>query len=371
MKFALLLMFAATVASTDSARAQPLSVHAEEVDTAHDLPANDPSPGPQRTLKKAKPQQRAAIERLVTRAGEKLVPRLGRKRPDYARLLRDDPRAFDVLRLHQDRYVPRVENGLTAVNADHEFAGISDRKFGVCWGFATLHRNFSVLAFFDPSSREGVPGNPASEEWLEFYRGKIDQVAAGRATLIPGMRNLRELSLVPELELYLKVVTLNLWASRAVHRSSVAILRKSTDWMKFDEVESLLVDLEKRLARGEFPKIIFSGLIPSEKILGMNTDIHAVLVYGVERGPGASARILLWDINFYAETLIREPKYIEVTAQHGLVYTPWYEPSKPYAKGSDLLARVSLAPENDAETAEQITELRRFCSAPATARYCR
>jgi hypothetical protein len=365
-----LALVAATVALTPSVHAQSLPAHSDEVDTAHDLPANDPSVGKPALPRKSKPQRDAMIERLFSRAGEKLTPHFHRY-PTYQEILNNDPKDFHLLQLHQNRYTPLVENGMTAVNADHEFVGISDRKFGLCWGFATLHRNFSVLAFFDANSREGIPGKRGSDEWLEFYRGKIDEIAEGHATLFPGMANLRELSLVPELELYLKIVSQKLWASRAVHRSSVGILRKSTDWLNFEEVESLLRDLEARLSRGEYPKIIFSGLIPSKKFLGMNADIHAVLVYKVERGPDATAKIHLWDINFYAETLIREPKMIVVTPQHGLLYEPWYEPNQPYAKGSDLLARVSLAPENDAETAEEIVQLKRFCSNRATARYCR
>jgi hypothetical protein len=102
----------------------------------------------------------------------------------------------------------------------------------------------------------------------------------------------------------------------------------------------------------------------------MSTDIHVVLVNRVERLGGSRARIHLWDINFYAETLAKEPKFIEVTKSHGLKYAPWYEADKPYADASDLVSRIDIAPEEDAENLRTLKGLRAFCEDSATRRYC-
>jgi hypothetical protein len=284
------------------------------------------------------------------------------RRHSAARDRISDPAYTRYLRIHQGRYQPEAENGLTLVNADHEFEGISDRKFGYCWGFSTLFRNMTQLAFFDPSQPRVAD--------IQFYLRKIDRIVAGQATVIPGYQNLRELSLEPRIELYLKLNTMELWRNRAVRSTSLKIFKNSTEAMAYDEVESLLRNLETRLGRGEFPKILFSALIPTGKVLGMSTDIHVVLVNRVERLPGNRAKIHLWDINFYAETLKKSPKIIEVTSKHGLVYEPWYEPDKPYAEASALVSRIDFAPEEDIEVSQNLKSLRAFCESSVTRHYC-
>jgi hypothetical protein len=95
-----------------------------------------------------------------------------------------------------------------------------------------------------------------------------------------------------------------------------------------------------------------------------------VLVNRVERLPGNRAKIHLWDINFYAETLKKSPKIIEVTSKHGLVYEPWYEPDKPYAEASARVSRVEFAPEEDIEVSRNLKSLKAFCEAPGTRHHC-
>jgi hypothetical protein len=341
--------------------------HDHEVDTAHDHAGNDPSRGTRFRLKKPLNQERLVltgtngnIEKNIESAFRSMKSEYRRMKSARERI--SDPAYTRYLRIHQGMYQPEAENGLTLVNADHEFEGISDRKFGYCWGFATLFRNLTQLAFFDPSQPR-VPD-------VEFYLRKIDRIVAGHATVIPGYRNLRELSLEPRIELYLKLNTMELWRNRAVRSTSLNIFKNSTEAMSFEEVESLLRNLEVRLQRGEFPKVLFSALIPTGKILGMSTDIHVVLVNRVERLSGNRAKIHLWDINFYAETLKKSPKIIEVTSKHGLVYEPWYEPDKPYAEASALVSRIEFAPEENIEVSRNLKSLKAFCEASMTRHHC-
>jgi hypothetical protein len=341
--------------------------HDHEVDTAHDQAENDPSRGAKFRLKKPLNQERLVltgtngiIEKNIESSFHSMKSEYRRMKSAQERI--SDPAYTRYLRIHQNRYQPEVKNGLTLVNADHEFEGISDRKFGYCWGFATLFRNLTQLAFFDPAQPR-VPD-------VEFYLRKIDRIVAGQATVIPGYRNLRELSLEPRIEFYLKLNTMELWRNRAVRSTSLKIFKNSTEAMSFEEVESLLRNLETRLGRGEFPKVLFSALIPTGKILGMSTDIHVVLVNRVERLPGNRAKIHLWDINFYAETLKKTPKIIEVTSKHGLVYEPWYEPDKPYAEASALVSRIEFAPEEDMEVSRNLKSLKAFCEASSTRHHC-
>jgi hypothetical protein len=357
-----------------------------EVDSAHDTAENDPSIKPQLKLKKFIPQDRLmvtgtlkSISQNVARGVVAYSPLLlpitlmtkSEKPLTYADSVKSQPEIFKYFDIHQHRYTPKREYGPTLVNSDAEFEGISDRAHGYCWGFSTLVRYFSTLAFFDPSISKPAPTDQTGyKKWIEFYQHKIDTVVRGEATVIPGFANFRELSLVPELELYLKLNTMELWRSRAMNSSSLAVFRTAMDSMNYKQVDTLLNNLESRIARGEMPKIMFSSLIPSETILGMNTDIHVVLAYKVERLSKGRARIHLWDINFYAETLVRAPKFLEITEEHGILYAPWFEPTKTYAKGSDLVANVKIAPENDREVVQMLQSLKKFCANQKTARYC-
>ncbi len=335
-------------------------------DPSHDLPSNDPSVGNMLTLSSPLPQRKIVWHGVNHHINQNIrssfhhTKAVFRKRRSKEELKDQD--LFQLFKIHQYRYEPKKEYGPATVNANHEYKGISDREFGFCWGYSTLARYFTTLAFFDPS----LP----KETNLDLYKEKIDEVLAGNATVIPGFANFREFSLVPELEFYLKLNAMELWKTRAVRPGSIGIFKNATKEMKSDEVEDLLVDLEARLARNELPKILFSSLIPSHKVLGLNADIHAVLVYKVERLPNHAAKIYIWDINYYTETLVREPKFLEITPDHGILFAPWYEPHATYAAGSAIISRAEIAPENDAENIQMLNSLKEFCSAPETATYC-
>lgn len=346
------------------------------IDIIHDLPENDPSdPKKALTLKRVVTQKEFAIKgTLLKLASDANQSFLNLINPVYAAklfttpalsyedIVKEKPSMFKLFKIHQHRYVPQLKYGPTTVNANHEYKGISDRKFGYCWGYATFVRFFTQVAFYDANKPR-----PS----LKTTYAAIDKVIKGEAAVFEGYANLRELSLVPEVEFYLKLAAMELWRTRAMRFSSLGVTLKSTNWMKFDEVETLLKDLEVRIARGEFPKLVFASLVPTDPFLGMNTDIHVVPAYKIERLSDNRARIHLWDINFYTETLMKEPKYLEIDSLHAISYAPYIENTKPYARASDLIGRVIVAPENDAETATMLTSLKSFCKNKKTAGYCK
>lgn len=345
-------------------------------DWSHDHPRNDPSDpkkaitlnspiaqkdfAVQGTLKQLRKNARKSLSTLLNPIP--LLNQVMNPPLSYEEILSQKPSLFQGFKINEARRFPEKANGPTTVNADHEYAGISDREFGFCWGYATFVRFFTQVAFYDPS----LP-RPA----LKTTLAQVDQVIRGEAAVFEGYSHFRDLTLVPEIEFYLKLAAMELWRARAVKFNSIGITLNSTDWMKFDEVESLLVDLEKRLARGEFPKVIFASLIPTKPFYGMNTDIHVVPAYQVKRLSKNRARIYLWDINYYSETLKKAPKYLDIDSNHGITYAPYVEPNKPYARGSDMIGRVILAPENDVETAAMLNSLDQFCSNQKTKKYCR
>jgi hypothetical protein len=360
------LTLANTLAHAQQGDPNLRSPQEHEVDSAHDRGENDPSRGHRYKLKRPISQTTLIFTGVNSHINANIDNSLSRALFDYNYVsssdLLKDPEYTKFYQIHSHRYTPQLEYGPTTVNSDHEYQGISDRKYGYCWGYSTMVRYFTVLGFFDPKL-------PRISN-IEFYKNKIDQVLAGEAAVIPGYANLREFTLDPQIEMYLKLNAMELWRSRAVSTSSLNIFRKATDSLNYSEVETLLSKLEKKIARGELPKILFSSLIPAEKVLGLNTDIHVVLAYKVERLSKGRARIHLWDINFYTETLMRAPKYLEITEQHGIRYEPWYEPTKTYAEGSALVSRVTLAPEDNAENMQMLKSLKSFCENRTTLKYC-
>jgi hypothetical protein len=327
-----------------------------EVDSAHDLVANDPTPeGFTLALTHFYRQNLLSFKGVNPHINHNI-------RDSFSAMLKTTPRSIqetlnaadikEFLAVHKDRYLPIPENGPTALNTNGEYAGISDRTHGYCWGWSTLVRFFLTLAEYDPS----LPKLPSDAHYFAL----IDQVLRGEVTVFPGYANFRELSLVPKYELYLKLNAMELWKTRAIRFGNIEILRNATKLMTVDEESALIANLRLRLARNEMPKIIFSALVPSGTVLGMNADIHVVLVNGVESLPNGNTRIDLWDINFYAETQVQFPKFIDITPDHQMHYAPWYEPNASYAAQSDLLADIQITPENDAEVAAMIRSKRKY-----------
>lgn len=332
---------------------------------AKDERDNDPSPQPQLRYDRPVTQKGVAARQVARKVfvGGYDSSKRPRLRLGYDGLTAVHPKWFDVLALHRPRYVPARANGPALVNTDFEFEGISKRDFGYCWGFATLARNFTILAFFDPSA----PRLPS----LDGYRKLIRDVAVrGRATVIPGYANLRALSLIPELELYMKELTMHLWKTLAIGRGGIETFLKSGMRQSPSAVAVMLADLQARLGRNELPKLLVTSYNKKGNPAVFSKYLHILLVYGLEPLPSGGTRILVWDTNFYTETLERKPTYIDVSPDGTLRYDPWQEYDVPDAATSPFLNRMTIAPENDDETARAVYELRRFCKDKDTRRYC-
>lgn len=300
-----------------------------------------------------------------------------------------------LLSLNKDRYRTfhrRLEDGLSAVNSDYEYHGISDRKYGYCWGFSTLARRLTMLAFFDPGAKPPVPAYAANglkknEAWFRYYEKKLDQILLrGKPEVIPGFRNIRELTVVPEIEFYLKLRAMDLWADVATHFWSVPMFVNGDKMMENYEILLLALDLKKRTNRGELVKILFAAK-DSKHLIDWDpgwdwasihkgaTDVHSVLVTSVDLNRDGTGLIHLWDINFYAENHTHEDHAIKILKQNGrlvLDFPAWFErletPQK--TKNSSVLGQVRIAPEYEEETGMMLAKLRSFCKKPENWRYC-
>ncbi len=307
-------------------------------------------------------------------------------RTTYEELIRKEPQLLDLWQLNRNRYTPsqmRVEDGPPAVNSDYEYFDISDREYGYCWGFASLNRFFAQLAFYDPVPDPSAPryilhGLEKNEKWFRFYQKKIDRILTGNAEVIPGFPDFRSFASVPEIEFYLKLKAMKLWSANAVSWGSLSTFFTSTRPMNAQEIGDLINNLSRRLKRGELPKILFTAK-NSKKVMGGSADVHVVLAIGIERTPGKPTgnwRIQLWDINYYAEDYLAEPKYLEIrTTRKGreIHYEPWYEKlsTDVLTAESTQLGQVRLAAENSDEMKTMIQSLAAFCAHEKTRHYCK
>jgi len=351
------MIFASLAAQADEGLAQPTP---DPRPFARDVPEHDPNITPPLTLRSEINQNTyAAVQAwkvvefglggwLATTANRLLI----HPYPSYHHVITHDPDRFSLLNLHPESHSPHSENGPSFVNADFDFKNISDRKQGFCWGIATIIRNFSILAFFEPQD----PKNPD----INFYKNIIDQIAAGKPMKIPGYSNFREFSLVPELELYLKLTSMNIWRVDAIRFQSLFQYIESGKKMTKNKVDEILTQLEEKLARHEMPKLLMTSSQLKKSILKVSEYNHVVLPYRIERNNDGSAKIWIWDVDFFAETLEREPKWIEISADGVMKYAPWIEPASSNPEESTHLSHLFFTPENDRETAIMIHELDAF-----------
>lgn len=376
----------------DVERQPQLSHKTHELDDERSSPTEDPSPraGFHLELKKFRTQSSigagSALSKLNPMSPTGFLKGNRQMREDET-FYRDHFSYHDLLvpflKTRQTRYLYGNfdrKHGPALVNSDYEFAGISDREYGFCWGFSTVNQYFAYLAFFEPNATPPVGylanGREKNEKWFRHYESIINDILNGRPRIIPGFASFSEFSAVPEIEFYLKLKTTEEWALRAISTGSIGTFFSSTDELDEAGIDRLIRSLRARLQRGELPKILFTAA-DSRKQFGGSLDVHSVITNGVRLNPDGTGRIELWDINFYFSDLVRSPKFLEIrfnasTGKRELHYPLWHEVKEtPEATArSSLLGQVRISPEENAEMGRIVRGLKRFCGDPTTRRYC-
>ena len=286
------------------------------------------------------------------------------------------PVKFNYLKIHANRYQPKIEDSLTFINSLHEYRGISDKAIGYCYGVSDVFKKFTQLAFFSESiaPEDQVPAK-GSDEWYDYYLERLHDVVNGDAAFFPGFKNLRELTMVPEFEFFLKIEVTRQWKRLASLRSTLSSYWHNTEEMEADEVSELVTNLKKRLKRGEFPKISFASAI-SKTFLTGGARTHVVLATKVEELPEQKiTRIHIWDIDFYAEDLIKRPYFLEIKyddeGNPTTRYQEWANPSHDTKRSllrkeipGDRIGKVLVSGENNEEVVDTIDSIEEFCTNP-------
>ena len=274
--------------------------------------------------------------------------------------------AFSVFRTNFSRYTPSAANSSTFANYEDEFDGVVEEEYGFCWGVTTMNRRFAQLAFFRPSPTIGIPASErlpspvvSRNRWVKEILRRCDAVMDGEATVFPGIRNMRELTLIPEVERHLKIRAADAWRDLAIRPWDRSFFANTLLPMTESEREPLLADLALRISRHELPKLMFTARTSSMNH-GVPTWIHTVLVEGLTSLPDGTKRINIWDPDFYGEDQERNPKFLEIRRDGTILFAPWYEVENK--TWSDRIGQVFYAPENDAETLRIEKSLLAFCT---------
>ncbi|MCB9093384.1 MAG: hypothetical protein H6620_12595 [Halobacteriovoraceae bacterium] len=311
-----------------------------------------------------------------------------RKKEDkaYSDLTQTD---YQYLAWKRSQFVPSAQNTFPFVNAYHEFENnplVGDYEH-ICTGVATLLRHFSFLAFFDPNP-QADPHLPNLEtnywSWVSYHLQKIDQLLEGNAVLFAGFHNIRELTQIPEIEEYLKLRSIDLWASRALDTDNKknAKKKKMNKGMKAQEYQGFLAQVKKKIDYSELPLLFVGNNINSAGLM-FTQKIHALVLLNYEQ---YQDRLIVdyYDINFYGR--YQENYSFKLHLLHdGRMYMEswvddddWEYKKKLYAKElgqgkgvpveMEILQRAWFPRTGDHDTAKFSKSIQAFCQ--GNAEYC-
>lgn len=257
--------------------------------------------------------------------------------------LNDDPQNFEVFKLLRERTIkPSAEHSFNFTNSDSSFSPVCSLNLGVCQGMTNMDRRANMLVYYDPENTEGqsVPTDP--KKLFRFYENKINQVRNGEPVIIPGFRNLKEMSEDAVMGRVLREAVVKVWAKEnATLPGIMTVLASIKGTFSKEEARDLYNDLKERVALHYNPIVFLSR---SEKEAGRKW-IHVLPVHELtEKDANGNYRIGIKDPNRSPTT-----SYIEVTGEGQASYS-----------GSPLV-EVDIMPGDDLEIAQMLTATMEFC----------
>ncbi len=172
---------------------------------------------------------------------------------------------------------------------DWEFV---ETKFGYCHGMTMVTRNFAYFAKFDPTQSEPYVYAKNPEEWLAFYRKRVDAIMRDETAVIPGFRSLIDFSKSAIGE-YLARHVADQWALNTGRVSSYRYIYEKNFKAIADrgELEALRMKIQFYLEHGFYPRIVLGS--GRYKV----TDPHVVMV--TDLAPPASVNDACLVIGFF------------------------------------------------------------------------
>lgn len=240
----------------------------------------------------------------------------------------------------------------------YEGDDFKDSKFeeqqGFCWGHAVVTQKFNRLADFSPNEKlldkSGLPVESGSKEWVKLIKAKINSIIKNQAEMIPGFKNLHELSSTPPFDIHIKNQVAKQWAKEAMTFEGLGIsLNSKVDSNK--RIEKILNKLKLRIDQGISQQLIFTYNL-------YKFITHAVLVYKyIEDGNNLtlcirdSMRIPL------PKESCQNKMTFEInskTNKYQIIYNNWGLIGGP-------VGGIRLGPNDDEQAIDQIKNLSTYC----------
>jgi hypothetical protein len=196
---------------------------------------------------------------------------------------------------------PKKENSYPFFNKEQYFQNTVQMEYGLCAGLTITLRKFNMLSYFDPKQQwEKAPSKKRKNKWIKYYKKKIDRIQEGEAQIIPGFKNLYELSSNSDLQPYIKQHIVRAWSQS--NGSIVRGIKQFTStWKEYSKKngEELYEKLKHRLSMDYNPIVYLAQ--PAFSRLSRDQWIHVLQVFKISQmDENGEFEIHLWDINYPA-----------------------------------------------------------------------
>jgi hypothetical protein len=263
------------------------------------------------------------------------------------------PVGLKSLGISAHRTEANPKNYLSFTNTEDDFKDTFRKDFGFCWGFTATLDDFNYLAFFDPKNEVMNYEIPVAgtREWVKFYRKLIIRVGQKKlATVIPGFKNLREMSEHPKLKKAFKIRVAKRWANNALKISNVKHLIVDGRSMPIEKIQKLLIEIKRKLLTHQSPRIIFSA--------HKNADwSHVLNVYGMKTMNDGSVRLFVFETNYKPETVTKNSQYFEIRPDGEIHYGPLLKSRI----GATRVGTMGITREDNKNAVQYSTHLGNFC----------
>ncbi len=276
---------------------------------------------------------------------------------------------FQAIQNARSKYIePTVENSIAFANLEEEYAEICPGTFHYCWGHTTTTRNFTQLAIYDQLNEfnQIVPDRKLNnKKWILFYLEKINHIQSLKPTIIPGFKNLHELSNQPELLPYFKKTVVEMWAKKAMRFRNIPILFSNKFIMHTKEANELFDEMQRQLNMGFTPKIFFTSKNASftSKDEPGTKSIHIVNVFKIELDESGNSKIWIKEISLPAKKVkqfIRGEPDPNNKNKYNFYYDKW-KGDKNGDGDESYLSEIDFTPENTFEIAQMTSNWIQFC----------
>ncbi len=275
----------------------------------------------------------------------------------------------ELLEVNQSRLQPTQENSFHFYNKPEDWENFAKKQIGYCRGFAIVGSSFSQRSVFasELSSEQlnylahtqrfsylkELP-EKGSEAWDKLINRLTQEIVDGEVRIIPGYKNLYELSQAHETQL--RILVLEAWAKYTTSLDTFHMVRQMYREITPQYAENFVTFMKTRLQAGHNSLIYFSldpSNTPEEKKFLMKklspNVIHVVEAIGLEEIEHGFYRLKIWDRNFPAE---ENPKSLYINTETGHTFYPQWGKEYPYAKG--YLSDIGIPVENEFHHAQTL-----------------